>query len=128
MQKPDEANRFWNAAYARLGRLHRLSARDRDEIEQLVARKVPKPAIFFGPPDMQPSLRWKGITMRKTLLALAAAATLAVSAASPAYAGPRYDYGPGGNPYPRTYSGPGGYPYWSGYVDAPVSDPTGPCY
>ena len=64
--------------------------------------------------------------MRKTLLALAAAVTLAVSAASPAYAGPRYDYGPGGNPYPRTYSGPGGYPYWSGYVDAPVGDPTGP--
>jgi hypothetical protein len=65
---------------------------------------------------LQPSLRWKGITMRKTLLALAAAATLAVSAASPAYAGP------------RTYPGPGGYPYWSGYVDAPVGDPVGPCY
>ena len=65
---------------------------------------------------LQPSLRWKGITMRKTLLALAAAATLAVSAVSPAYAFPRY------------YSGPGGYPYYSGYVDAPVGDPTGPCY
>jgi hypothetical protein len=58
----------------------------------------------------------EGITMRKTLLALAAAATLAVSAASPAYAGP------------RTYPGPGGYPYWSGYVDAPVGEPTSPCY
>ena len=58
----------------------------------------------------------KVITMRKTLLALAAAATLAVSAASPAYAGP------------RTYPGPGGYPYWSGYVDAPVGEPVGPCY
>jgi hypothetical protein len=69
-------------------------------------------------------LRWKGITMRKTLLALAAAATLAVSAASPAYAGPPYDYGPGGNPYPRTYPGRDGYPYWSGYVDAPVGQPT----
>jgi hypothetical protein len=56
----------------------------------------------------QPSLRWRGITMRKTLLALAAAATLAASAVSPAYAAPRY------------YSGPGGYPYYSGYVDAPV--------
>jgi hypothetical protein len=65
---------------------------------------------------LQPSLRWKGITMRKTLLALAAAATLAVSAASPAYAGP------------PTYPGPGGYPYWSGYVDAPVGDPIPPCY
>jgi hypothetical protein len=52
--------------------------------------------------------------MRKTLLALAAAATLAVSAASPAYAGP------------RTYPGPGGYPYWSGYVDALVGPPIPP--
>ena len=40
----------------------------------------------------------------------------------------RYDYGPGGNPYPRTYPGPGGYPYWSGYVDAPVGQPIPPCY
>ena len=56
--------------------------------------------------------------MRKTLLALAGVATLVVSAASPTYAGPGYDYGPGGNPYPRTYPGPGGYPYWSGYVNA----------
>jgi hypothetical protein len=59
---------------------------------------------------------WKGITMRKTLLILAAAPTLAVAAASPAYAGP------------RTYPGPGGYPYWSGYVDAPVGEPVPPCY
>src|SRR6476620_3310699 len=66
--------------------------------------------------------------MRKTLLALAAVATLVVSAASPSYAGPRYDYGPGGNPYPRTYPGPGGYPYWSGYVDAPVGEPIPPCH
>jgi hypothetical protein len=77
---------------------------------------------------LQPSQRWKGITMRKTLLALAAVATLVVSAASPVYAGPRDDYGPGGNPYPRTYPGPGGYPYWSGYVDAPVGKPGAPCY
>jgi len=76
---------------------------------------------------LQPSQRWKGITMRKTLLALAAVATSVVSAASPASAGPRYDYGPGGNPYPRTYPGPGGYPYWSGYVDAPVGEPIPPC-
>jgi hypothetical protein len=54
--------------------------------------------------------------MRMTLLALAAATTLAVSIASPAYAAP------------RTYPGPGGYPYWSGYVDAPVGQPTAPCY
>jgi len=51
---------------------------------------------------------------------------LAVLAASPAYSGPRDDYGPGGNPYPRTYPGPGGYPYWSGYVDAPVGQPIPP--
>ena len=39
----------------------------------------------------------------------------------PSVAQPRYDYGPGGNPYPRTYPGPPrGTPYWSGYVDAPV--------
>ena len=62
--------------------------------------------------------------MGKTLLALAAAATLAVSAASPAYA--QSWGGPG--PSPRTYPGPGGYPHWSGYVDAPVGEPTGPCY
>jgi hypothetical protein len=77
---------------------------------------------------LQPSQRWKGFTMRKTLLALAAVATLVVSAASPAYAGSRYDYGPGGNPYPRTYPGPGGYPYWSGYADAPVGEPIPPCH
>jgi len=63
--------------------------------------------------------------MRKTLLALAAAATLAVSAASPAYA-QRDGWGPG--PGPRTYPGPGGYPYWPGYVDAPVGEAVGPCY
>jgi hypothetical protein len=67
-------------------------------------------------------------TMRKMLLAIGAAATLALSAASSACAGPRYDYGPGGSPYPPTYPGPGGYPYWSGYVDAPVGQPVPPCY
>ncbi len=66
--------------------------------------------------------------MRKTSLALAAIATLVPAAISPGHAGPRDDYGPGGNPYPRTYPGPGGYPYWSGYVDAPVGGPNGPCY
>ena len=67
--------------------------------------------------------------MRKTLLALAAAATLAVLAASPAHAGPPDDYGPGGNPYPRTYPGPPrGTPYWSGYVDAPVGVAIPPCH
>ena len=91
--------------------------------------------------------------MRKTLLALAAVATLAVSAASPAYAW-RGGWGPGlaagivggaiiggaiaSSPYyygpgyyyggPRYYYGPGGYPYYSGYVDAPVGPAVGPCY
>src|SRR4029450_7974061 len=41
----------------------------------------------------------------------------------PSVAQPRYDYGPGGNPYPRTYPGPPrGTPYWSGYVHAPVGE------
>jgi hypothetical protein len=71
--------------------------------------------------------------MRKTLLALAAAATLAVSAASPTYAGPRYEYGPDFNPYPPTYPGPPrGYPYWWPHLDSPtrepVGEPTGPCH
>jgi hypothetical protein len=84
--------------------------------------------VRTGNPVAAAFMRWKGVIMRKTLLALAAAATLIPAAVSPGYAGPRDDYGPGGNPYPRTYPGPGGYPYWSGYVDAPVGDPTGPCY
>jgi hypothetical protein len=35
---------FWSYAAARLGRLTRLSDRDLDEIEQLIARRVPKPS------------------------------------------------------------------------------------
>jgi len=47
----------------------------------------------------------------------------------PSAAQPRFDYGPGGNPYPRTYPGPPrGTPYWSGYVDAPVGEPIPPCH
>jgi hypothetical protein len=47
----------------------------------------------------------------------------------PSVAQPRYDYGPGGNPYPRTYPGPPrGTPYWSGYVDAPVGEAIPPCH
>lgn len=91
----------------------------------MVASRYPAPS--FTPRGDGAVACLYGITMRKTLLVFAAAA-LAISAASPAYAGPRYDYGPGGNPYPRYYSGPGGYPYYSGYVDAPVGSPVGPCY
>ena len=47
----------------------------------------------------------------------------------PSAAQPRFDYGPGGNPYPRTYPGPPrGTPYWSGYVDAPVGEAIPPCH
>ena len=47
----------------------------------------------------------------------------------PSVAQPPYDYGPGGNPYPRTYPGPPrGTPYWSGYVDAPVGVAIPPCH
>ena len=35
--------KFWHDARARLGRLYRLSDRDLDEIEALLARKVPRP-------------------------------------------------------------------------------------
>jgi hypothetical protein len=66
--------------------------------------------------------------MEKMLLALAAVATLVISAVPAAYAGPPYDYGPGGNPNPRTYPGPGGYPYWADHVDAPVGQPITPCH
>ena len=41
---PAEADRFWHAARKRIGKLFRLSARDRDAIEALIAEKVPRPA------------------------------------------------------------------------------------
>jgi hypothetical protein len=40
---PGEADRFWDAARRRLGRLQRLTGRDRDDIERLLAAKVPRP-------------------------------------------------------------------------------------
>ena len=106
----------------------RMASQSRERAVDGRSNPVVRARFDRGPPaDADRSLRWKGITMRKRLLALAAAAALAVSAASPAYAGPRYDYepgddyGPGGNPYPRTYPGPpNGTLYWSGLVDAPV--------
>ncbi|MGY3564201.1 hypothetical protein ACVWXP_007526 [Bradyrhizobium sp. USDA 4463] len=66
--------------------------------------------------------------MRNILLVIAAVLSLAVSAVSQAYAGPPYDFGPGGNPNPRTYPSPGGHRYWSGDVNAPVDEPIPPCY
>jgi hypothetical protein len=35
---------FWHAVRARLGRLHRLSPRDRDLVEAELQKRVPKPA------------------------------------------------------------------------------------
>jgi hypothetical protein len=50
------ADRFWHAARERLGRLHRLSGRDVDEIEALIALKVPRPFAIANPaPTMRPS-------------------------------------------------------------------------
>jgi hypothetical protein len=40
---PAEHDRFWHVARARLGKFHRLSPRDCDEIESALANKVPKP-------------------------------------------------------------------------------------
>jgi len=40
---PAERDRFWSFARARLGKVHRLSQGDLDEIESALANKVPKP-------------------------------------------------------------------------------------
>ncbi len=40
---PAERDRFWSFARARLGKIHRLSQGDLDEIESALANKVPKP-------------------------------------------------------------------------------------
>ena len=37
------AEKFWHDARARLGRIHRLSPRDRDAIEAALSKRVPKP-------------------------------------------------------------------------------------
>jgi hypothetical protein len=36
-------DKFWADARARLGRLYRLTDRDLDEIESLLAKRIPKP-------------------------------------------------------------------------------------
>jgi hypothetical protein len=43
LNDPAERDHFWRVARARLGKVHRLTGRDRDEIERIIARKVPKP-------------------------------------------------------------------------------------
>jgi hypothetical protein len=40
---PAERDRFWSSARARLGKVHRLSQGDLDEIESALANKVAKP-------------------------------------------------------------------------------------
>src|SRR5215471_19119239 len=56
-------DKFWADARARLGRLYRLSDRDLDEIESLLAKRIPKPVA--GKPQIRirtqilyRSLRW----------------------------------------------------------------------
>ena len=41
LNDPAERERFWSVARARLGKLHRLSSRDRDEIEGMIAGRIP---------------------------------------------------------------------------------------
>src|SRR5215468_252985 len=43
LNDPAERDRFWRVARARLGKVHRLSGRDRAAIERALARKVPRP-------------------------------------------------------------------------------------
>ena len=44
IDETSERDRFWHAAAARLGKLHRLTVTDTVEIERLLAKRVPKPA------------------------------------------------------------------------------------
>jgi hypothetical protein len=43
IDEASERDRFWHAARHRLGRLRRLSARDVGQIEDEIAKRVPKP-------------------------------------------------------------------------------------
>jgi hypothetical protein len=47
----DARERFWHDASSRLGRMTRLTDRDLDEIEALIAARIPKPSGPFGPPE-----------------------------------------------------------------------------
>jgi len=51
IDETSERDRFWHSARARLGRLHRLSSRDRWAIEREIANRVPLPvASQLQPP------------------------------------------------------------------------------
>ncbi|WP_426613804.1 hypothetical protein [Bradyrhizobium sp. McL0616] len=41
LNDPAERDRFWHVAGARLSKLHRLSPHDRDEIEGMIAGRIP---------------------------------------------------------------------------------------
>jgi hypothetical protein len=43
LNDPAEHDRFWHVARARLGKMLRLSPRDRDEIEEMIAQRIPMP-------------------------------------------------------------------------------------
>jgi hypothetical protein len=43
LNDPAERDRFWSSARARLGKVHRLSSLDRDEIEGMIAGRIPVP-------------------------------------------------------------------------------------
>ena len=47
--------KFWTDARARLGRLYRLTDRDLDEIEALLAKKIPKPVPIAASSPLRPS-------------------------------------------------------------------------
>jgi hypothetical protein len=51
IDEASERDRFWHSARARLGRLHRLSPRDRWAIECEIAKRVPLPVSSQQPPQ-----------------------------------------------------------------------------
>ena len=55
-EKVDCREKFWADARARLGRLYRLTDRDLDEIEELLARRVAKPTpAATATPTLRPA-------------------------------------------------------------------------
>jgi hypothetical protein len=42
-------DQFWRDASRKLGKLRRLSATDIDDIERLLAKRIPKPAATYEP-------------------------------------------------------------------------------
>jgi hypothetical protein len=45
LNDPAERERFWSVARARLGKVHRLSPRDRDEIDGMIAQRITMPVV-----------------------------------------------------------------------------------